>query len=117
MGGSGEIHQQGLGNPPCQPRTYRPLRLCSHRLCRLPNHSVCLDVWTLGAVQSTPAALSGGLRVDFPRMSLKQTPVQPRDPDLAMWKSESGSFSGYSSRFAPPRKTCYSSTYLHSIVC
>merc|ERR1711971_639690 len=40
----------------------------------------------------------------FPRMSLKLTPVQPRDPDLAIWKSESGSFSGYSSRFALPRK-------------
>merc|ERR550517_198560 len=60
---------------------------------------ICLHA---GSVQSTPAALSVGLRVDFPRMGLKQTPVQPRDLNLAIWKSESGSFSGNSSRFAPP---------------
>merc|ERR1712012_41561 len=32
----------------CQPRTYCPLCLRSHRLCRLPNHSVCVDGRTIG---------------------------------------------------------------------
>merc|ERR1712018_695971 len=52
--------------------------------------------------QSTPAALNRGLGVDFLKTKLKQTPVQPTDPNLAKWKSESGSFYGNSPIFAPP---------------
>merc|ERR1711971_90617 len=48
----GKGHQQGLRQVPRQPRTYCPLCLCCHRLCSLPNYSVCVDVWAVG--ESSP---------------------------------------------------------------
>ena len=62
------------------------------------HESFCSYLFVCRWKQSTPAALSRGLGVDFPGRSLKQTTVQPTDPNLAIWKSESDSFSGN-----PPR--------------
>merc|ERR1712116_100861 len=60
---------------------------------------------------SSPAALIWRLGVDFPR-----TRLQPKDPKPAFIFG-AAVFSGRSTPMCSALKMCYSSTYLHQIVC
>ena len=73
--------------------------------------NICLHAGVSSPFQQLSAGAYGWISLEW---ASNRTPVQP---NLAIWKSESGSFSGNSPRFSPPWKMCYSSTYLHSIVC
>merc|ERR1712088_520473 len=104
--------QQGQRHVPCQPRTYCPLCLRSHRLCRLPNHSVCVDGRTI-CVKRPLLQLSSGAWEWISRERV----YNPKIPPNPAFIFGAAVFSGRSTPMCSALKMCYSSTYLYQIVC
>merc|ERR1712203_1219166 len=100
--GSGERDKQGHRQVPRQSRTYCPLCLCCHRLCRLPNHSVCVDGWAIGEISPLQQLSTGAWGwISLARVS-NRPQCNPQIQILQNGNLESGSFFGNSPPFAPP---------------